>query len=149
MTPALSLLMHLDVRVGPPVTVDPGPPGRRFVPIIGGDVTGAFQGKVLPGGGDWQTILADGRLEISAHYVLDIEGHGAVEIRSDGVRHGPPEVLAALGRGEAVDPSSYYFRTAIRLATSAPGLARLNAVLAVSVGAHAATGVSLDIYEVS
>ncbi|HTN86935.1 MAG TPA: DUF3237 family protein, partial [Sorangium sp.] len=97
---------------------------------------------------DWQTIWADGRMDISAHYILDIAGHGTVEILSEGVRSGPPEVLAALGRGEAVDPGLYYFRTAIRMRTSAPGLLRLNAVLALSVGERLADRVRLTVYEI-
>ena len=28
-----------------------------------------------------------------------------------GLRHGPPEVMARLAKGESVDPASYYFRT--------------------------------------
>jgi hypothetical protein len=102
---------------------------------------------VLPGG-DWQTIWADGRMDISAHYILDIARHGTVEILSEGVRAGPPEVLAALGRGEVVDPGLYYFRTAIRMRTSAPGLLRLNAVLALAVGERLADRVRLTVYEI-
>ena len=33
-------------------------------------------------------------------------------VNSEGIRHGPPEVLARLMTGEMVDPSLYYFRTA-------------------------------------
>jgi hypothetical protein len=33
---------------------------------------------------------------------------------SFGLRHGPPEVIAAIARGESVDPSTYYFRTTPR-----------------------------------
>ena len=147
MSPPLIPLMTLEVVVDPPVTVTPSSPGRRFIPIVGGTVAGGLEGRVLPGG-DWQTIWADGRMDISAHYILDIAGHGTVEILSEGVRAGPPEVLAALGRGEAVDPGRYYFRTAIRMRTSAPGLLRLNAVLAVSVGERLADRVRLTVYEI-
>ncbi|WP_437766501.1 DUF3237 domain-containing protein [Sorangium sp. KYC3313] len=147
MSPPLIPLMTLEVAVDPPVTVNPGSPGRRFIPIVGGTVSGGLEGRVLPGG-DWQTIWADGRMDISAHYILDIAGHGTVEILSEGVRAGPPEVLAALGRGEAVDPGLYYFRTAIRMRTSAPGLLRLNAVLALSVGERLADRVRLTVYEI-
>lgn len=147
MSPPLVPLMTLEVEVAPPVTVIPGPPGRRFIPIVGGTVAGGLEGRVLPGG-DWQTIWPDGRMDISAHYILDITGHGTVEILSEGVRAGPPEVLAALGRGEAVDPGLYYFRTAIRMRTSAPGLLRLNAVLGLSVGERLADRVRLTVYEI-
>ncbi|KYF76206.1 hypothetical protein BE17_06680 [Sorangium cellulosum] len=139
--------MTLEVAVAPPVTVNPSSPGRRFIPIVGGTVAGGLEGRVLPGG-DWQTIWADGRMDISAHYILDIAGHGTVEILSEGVRAGPPEVLAALGRGEAVDPGLYYFRTAIRMRTSAPGLLRLNAMLALAVGERLADRVRLTVYEI-
>jgi hypothetical protein len=146
-SPPLIPLMTLEVAVAPPVTVNPSSPGRRFIPIVGGTVAGGLEGRVLPGG-DWQTIWADGRMDISAHYILDIAGHGTVEILSEGVRAGPPEVLAALGRGEAVDPGLYYFRTAIRMRTSAPGLLRLNALLALSVGERLADRVRLTVYEI-
>ena len=148
MIPSMTPLMTLQVLVARPVTVDPGVPGRRFIPIVGGSVMGGYTGRVLAGGGDWQTIMPDGRLEISAHYILDLDGHGTVEIRSDGVRSGPPEVLAALAQGEIVDPSRYYFRTVIRMLTAAPGLARLNAVLAVAVGAREPDCVRLDVFEI-
>ncbi|AUX41715.1 hypothetical protein SOCE26_031370 [Sorangium cellulosum] len=147
MSPPLFPLMTLEVAVDPPVTVNPSSPGRRFIPIVGGTVAGGLEGRVLPGG-DWQTIWADGRMDISAHYILDIAGHGTVEILSEGVRAGPPEVLAALGRGEAVDPGLYYFRTAIRMCTSAPGLLRLNAMLALAVGERLADRVRLTVYEI-
>jgi len=32
-----------------------------------------------------------------------------ISMRSFGLRHGPPEVMEALARGEAVDPAAYYF----------------------------------------
>jgi len=148
MTPALTLLMTLEVAVAPPVPVDPGTPGRRFIPIVGGAVSGGFEGQVLPGGGDWQTLWADGRMDISAHYLLDITGHGTVEITSEGVRAGPPEVLAALARGESVDPGLYYFRTSVRMRTAAPGLTRLNAVLALATGERLADRVRLQVFEI-
>lgn len=147
MTPALTPLMTLEVLVGAPVQIDAAPHGRRFIPIVGGTVGGGLTGEVLAGGGDWQTVWPDGRMEIAAHYVMEIDGHGTVEVRSEGLRHGPPAVLAALARGEIVDPVSYYFRTAVRLRTAAPGLSRLNALLAVATGERAADRVRLRVFE--
>ena len=37
-----------------------------------------------------------------------------------GVRYGPPEVIARLGRGETVDPAEYYLRTAPFFETASP-----------------------------
>ena len=44
----------------------------------------------------------------------------------------PADVLAALARGETVDPSKYYFRTTPRFETSAPAYAYLNRVIAIA-----------------
>jgi hypothetical protein len=145
MTPSLKPLIKLEVDVAPPVVVDPG---RRMIPILGGRVSGSYTGKVIPGGADWQFIAADGRLDLEARYVISLDSHGEVEVTSLGVRHGPPDILAKLGRGEAVDPSLYYFRTSMRFRTAAPGLARLNALLCLAVGERKASVVHLDVFEV-
>ncbi len=140
-------LMNFEVEVGLPSTIDAGDYGRRCIPITGGRVSGAWSGAVVPGGADWQIIWPDGRLELEARYALDIDGHGLVEVLSQGLRHGPPEVLAALGRGEAVDPSSYYFRTSMRFRTAAPGLKRLNQIIAIAKGARDKSLVRLSVFE--
>ena len=71
-----------------------------------------------------------------------------VLVRSDGLRHGPPEVIAALARGEAVEPSRYYFRTVMRFETADPALAWLNRILALGTGSREKLAVRLDVYEV-
>jgi hypothetical protein len=141
-------LMNFEVDVGKPVTIDGGEHGRRFIPITGGRVSGEYAGTVVPGGADWQIVWPDGRLDLEARYAIDLDGHGLVEVLSHGVRRGPPEVLAALARGEAVDPSLYYFRTSMRFRTAAPGLARLNAMIALAKGRRDSSVVKLSVFEV-
>ena len=51
-------------------------------------------------------------------------------------------------RGEDVDPDSYYFRTHVRLWTSAPRLAWLNDLLAVSTGQRDKDLVHIHVHEV-
>jgi hypothetical protein len=70
-------------------------------------------------------------------------------MRSFGLRHGPPDVLAALARGEPVDPASYYFRTTPRFETAAPKYAFLNRMLAVATGDRRATGPIYTIHEIA
>jgi hypothetical protein len=137
-------LLELTLAVASPVEVA----DRRCIPITGGKVTGRYHGTVLPGGADWQRIGADGTIEIDARYVLALE-EGRVEIRSTGLRSGPPDVLAQLARGETVDPARYYFRTAIRFATAAPALARLNHIIALARGERGPDGVRIIIHEVT
>ena len=68
-------------------------------------------------------------------------------MRSFGLRHGPPEVMEALARGEAVDPAAYYFRTTPRFETSHPKYAFLNRRIAVATGDRRAEGPVYTIHE--
>jgi Protein of unknown function (DUF3237) len=148
-TPRFVPLLQLAVEVGEIVTLGAVPTGeRRVVAITGGtfDSDEGWRGTVLPGGADWQLLRSDGVLEVDARYVLQDEQGQRVQVVSQGLRHGPPEVIAALGRGEAVDPSQYYFRTAMRFETAAAELVHLNHVVAVGIGARQARLVRLDVF---
>lgn len=148
-TPELKPAFLLEVEVGAPQTIGAvGGATRRFIPIVGGRLSGRLDGKILPGGGDWQSIGPDGALEIDAHYIVECAA-GLVEIRSTGLRHGAPDILARLARGEVLPAKDYYFRTAIRFQTGAASLAWLNRMLAVSVGERLPDLVRLDVYELT
>lgn len=149
--PALLPMARILCDVKPLVTLGEAPLGeRRFVPLGGGTVQGPeLNGTLVEGGVDWQLNRADGALEIAAHYVIRCDDGALVEVRSDGLRHGPPEVMARLARGERVPPALYYFRTLMRFTTGAPQWCHLNKVLALAVGEREAARVKLDVYRVS
>jgi hypothetical protein len=128
----------------------PAPFGhRRVVNILGGSVSGEkLAGRVLAGGADWQILAADGCLDIHARYTVESDSGALIQVDSKGVRSGPPDVLARLGRGEEVDPSLYYFRTAMRFETAHPSTAWMNRILAIAKGAREKSAVRLDVYEV-
>ena len=141
--------LTLDVTVDAPIDLgSQGVVRRRMIPISGGTVSGTHSGTILPGGADWQEVLADGSLDIAARYVLKLDD-GLVEVDSRGLRCAAPEVLSRLDRGEAVDKADYYFRTAIRLRTASPKLSRLNSLLLVSVGERRARSVLLDVFRLT
>jgi hypothetical protein len=122
---------------------------RRIIDILGGTVEGArLNGRILPGGADWQIIRNDGAADIQARYTIETEAGARILVSSEGLRHGPAEVLDRLARGEHVDPSLYYFRTAMRFETSDPSADWLNRILAVARGQRQARSVQLDVYEV-
>ena len=123
---------------------------RRIIDILGGTVTGAkLNGRVLPGGADWQLIRGDGAADIQARYTIESEAGHRILVTSDGLRHGPKAVLDALARGDKVDPALYYFRTVMRFETSNdPEVAWLNRILALAHGMREARAVRLDVYEV-
>ncbi len=141
-------LCDLTVEVGEILTMGAGPLGeRRIVPILGGMFEGPqMRGVVMPGGNDWQIVRTDGVLDVDARYALKEERGGAIRITSQGYRHGPPEVLAALGRGEEVDPKAYFFRSVLRFETGAPELAFLNKTIAIAKAQRRARQVLLTAY---
>ena len=107
-----------------------------------------MRGRVLPGGGDWTLLRGDGVLELDLRLTLETDDGALVYFTSFGLRHGPPDVIAALGRGENVDPSTYYFRTTPRFETGHPRYAFLNRLLAVSRGDRRPEGPIYSIDEI-
>ena len=148
--PGLRPLCRIRVELAAPLELGTAPGGRRrIVPIVGGTVEGErLKGKVIGVGADWQTVHADRSAEISAHYALETDDGAIVEIRNEGVRHGPPEVIDALFRGEEIDPSRYYMRTTARLTTGDARYDWLNRIVTVGVGARERSTVRIDLYEV-
>jgi len=122
---------------------------RRVIDIAGGRVRGArLNGRILPGGTDRQIIRADGVTDLQARYSIETNTGGLILVNSDGLRHGPAEVLAAIARGEPVSPDLYYFRSVMRFETADPACIWLNRIIALATGAREQRTVRLDVYEV-
>ncbi len=106
------------VKVAAPIVIGKGADGlRRYVPITGGGVQGPMlKGTVLAAGGDLQVFrTSDDVLALEATYILESDDGVKISVVNSGYRHGPAEVIARMGRGEAVAPTEYYFRTSARL----------------------------------
>jgi hypothetical protein len=82
-------------------------------------------------------------------YTLQTNRGDLLYVQSHGVRHGSPETLARLGRGEEVDASEYTFRTSTRIETAAPDLDWLNKGVFISVAGRQAGGVIYETYLVA
>jgi hypothetical protein len=103
----------------------------------------------LPGGSaDWLLLRADGVLELDLRATLQTDDGALISMRSFGLRHGPPDVIAAIARGETVDASTYYFRTTPRFETAHPTYAFLNRLVAVAGGDRRTEGPIYTIHEV-
>ena len=148
--PGLVYMAEVRCDVGELVSLGAAPQGeRRCVALLGGTVQGPeLSGTIVPGGTDWQWNRADGALEISAHYVIATPDGARIEVQSSGLRHGPPEVMARLARGEDVPAHEYFFRTALRFTTGAPAWAHLNKAMGLAVGRREARRVVLDFWRV-
>ena len=91
-----------------------------------------LNGRILPGGADWQIVRSDGAADIKARYTIEADSGARILVTSDGLRHGPPAVLERLARGDSVDPALYYFRTVMRFETAGANVDWLNRILALA-----------------
>ena len=150
MTLSTAWLMTLQVAVAPPQRLGAVPHGTRVTaPILGGHFEGPrLRGRVVPGGADWTLLRADGVLELDLRILLETDDGAAIYLTSVGLRHGPPEVFAALARGEEVDPASYFFRVTPRFETSHPKYGFLNGLLAVATADRKPAGPIYSVHEV-
>src|SRR3569623_299002 len=109
---------------------------RRIIPIsAGGYVKGPrISGKLMGNSADWQLTRPDGAL---------------IQIRNKGLRHGPPEVMDRLRRGEEVDPAEYYFRTVPEFIAPEGPYDWLNKSIFVCSGARYASSIKLWVWRVA
>jgi hypothetical protein len=148
--PELRFAFEIEVEVASPLDLGVTQAGhRRIVPIAGGLVSGPkLQGRVLPVGADWQILRSDGTADLDARYTIQADDGAIIYVVNSGVRHGPPDVLARLNRGERVDPASYYFRSSASFETSAPQHAWLTRAVVVGVGERYPDKVAIRFWEV-
>jgi hypothetical protein len=146
---ALEFIFAAHVTVDPALDLgDVGKGGRRIVPITGGDFSGPqMHGQVLPGGTDWQVLRSDGTAELEARYTLRTDDGVLIYVRNHGLRHGPPDVIAALAAGPAVDPARYYFRGATFFETSDARYAWLTKHIIVCTGEREPAAVKLRFFK--
>jgi uncharacterized protein DUF3237 len=150
-TPTLETryVFTITARIGEVVTAgETGTGVRRIIPIIGGEVTGAVTGKVLPCGADFQIIRPDELIELEAKYAFETDDGATVYIENKGLRFGPVELLQKLKRGEPVDPQLIYFRTVPKFETGHENYRWLMQHIFVASAARHADRVVVDVHQV-
>ncbi|RZM95529.1 DUF3237 domain-containing protein [Bradyrhizobium genosp. SA-3] len=139
----------ITARIAEVVTAgETGVGARRIIPIIGGEVTGAITGKVLPFGADFQTIRPNELIDLEARYAFETDDGATVYIENKGIRFGPVELLQKLKRGEPVDPKLIYFRTVPRFETGHENYRWLMEHIFVASAARHADRVVIDVHQV-
>ncbi|MBO9669141.1 MAG: DUF3237 domain-containing protein [Sphingobium sp.] len=122
---------------------------KRIIPIVGGTVSGPLlNGRLLGVGADWQTVDRDGVADLDARYAIETQDGAVIEVLSQGLRHASPDVAARIAAGEAVPPSEYYMRTAIRLESGHPDYAWVNRSLFLASGGKVGSTVRLSVYRI-
>jgi len=148
--PGLSYAFTAHVQIAAPVeqgVVDGG--RQRFIAITGGTIDGPrLKGTILPGGGDWQTILPGGLTQVVARYFIRADDGTVIGIENPGVRVASAEVTDKLARNEPVDPSAYYFRTTPRFTVTAGPHEWMRRAVFVARGIRRPTEVVIHVYAV-
>jgi hypothetical protein len=142
--------MTVRIKAAPSQKLGAVPHGDRIiVPVVGGEFEGPrLRGVILPGGGDWLLRRSDDVLELDLRITLETDDHALIQMRFEGLRHGPADAIAAINRGEVVDPARYYFRTLPRFETSSDKYAFLNRIITVGVGETRPDGAIHRIFEI-
>jgi len=150
MMPHLEHVCDFVVELTPPHEMGECAPGKkRIIPITGGKVSGPLlNGRLLGIGADWQTVWSNGVADLDARYAIETEDGAVIEVLSQGLRHAAPDVAARMAAGEAVPPSEYYMRTAIRLETGHPDYDWVNRALFLASGGKVGSTVRLSVYRV-
>ena len=121
---------------------------RRIIPIVGGEVRGAVNGKVLPFGADFQIIRPNELIELEAKYAFETDDGTTIYVENRGMRFGPVELLQKLKRGKPVDPKLIYFRTVPKFETGHENYRWLMQHIFVASAARHADRVVIDVHQV-
>lgn len=144
-------LFEIDLSVSAPRKLGATPLGERLIVTVTG---GTFEGPNIKGtvvensGGDWLLMRSDGVLQLDVRITLETDDGALIYMVYRGVRDASPEVAARLGRGDAVDPSEYYFRVTPHFETASEKYAWLNRLIAVGIGERKANGPHYRVYKI-
>jgi hypothetical protein len=131
---------------------------RRIIPITGGTLAAApgqspaLQGRVLPGGADFQLVVSDTAADLDARYLIALEGDFAGEhlfVQNHALRRGSAADIARLVRGEPVDPAAIYFRCVPTFEVSCEALRWLTESIFIGTGARFPDRVEISLFRVA
>ena len=142
-------LFVLREQVPPLLVIGHTPNAFRRIGVIQG---GTFKGDRLSGevvsGNDWQAVRTDSCIKLDVRLVLRTTDGALIVMTYQCLRAGPPSIIEKLDKGEAVDPTNYYFRMNPMFETSAPQYDWMNRIIAIGAGHRLPDGPIYSIFEV-
>jgi hypothetical protein len=151
---ATNKVMDLTMFTHPPVIVGECPAGRRINGYLkGGHFKGVdkLQGEVLPFGGDWLLIRADGGRALDVRATLKCNDGGVINLAYGGrwlAEPGHADRVFDRERSHLADPTTYSIRVAMTAETGASNLAWLNDALLIGLGRRIEGGVKYAVHQV-
>jgi hypothetical protein len=117
--------------------------------VFGGLFEGErLSGEVLDGGSDWQAVRSDGAATLDVRLILKTSDDALISMAYRGIRHGPANIIERIEKGEVVDPTTHYFRTAPFFETAALKYDWINRIIAVGIGHRRVDGPVYSVFEV-
>jgi Protein of unknown function (DUF3237) len=144
-------LFTLTMKLAPTLELGDTPAGnRRVFTVASGEFAGdRLRGEVLPqASSDLLLVRADGAFQQDVRLILRTDEGALILMTYRGVRYASPDVADRIARGERVDPSDYYLRTAPFFETSSSQYAWLNRIVSIAVGQRRPDGVAYDVFEI-
>ncbi|KAK3318873.1 hypothetical protein B0H66DRAFT_640190 [Apodospora peruviana] len=153
--PTLTKDFHLECDLNPKLSLGSGPGNTllNWISFTGGRWNATWgNGTIELGGHDYQYVLPELAARLDTRYLLKTadEKPAYIEIKTDGWRTGPPEVLEALNdpaRADDVDPSLYKFRLFIGMNTGDVRYNHVNTTMWVASGKRQGAKVIYDAYK--
>jgi Protein of unknown function (DUF3237) len=115
---------------------------------------GTFQGKgirgvLLPGGGDWASVVDTSRLQIDVRGALQTDDGALIYMKYRGLWLAAPGLLArVIERAVPYVHENHYLRVTAEFETDAKAYGHLNDIVAVGVGGYAVGGVHYSFYAI-
>jgi Protein of unknown function (DUF3237) len=153
-TPALQHVMDLTVHVAAPIEAGTvtglnSRGRRRIIPITGGQVSGQVNGRILPGGADFQIVVSETTADLDARYMIELDNGEHIFVQNRALRRGAATDIVKLVRGEHVAPEAIYFRCVLTFEVSSPALEWLTQSIFVGTGARFPDRVQLSIFRLA
>lgn len=148
--PTLEPLLEYYATLKPPAVVGTGPFGsRQIFDVVGGEFHGArLRGRILPSGGDWLLLGADGIGRLDVRATLETDDGALIYVAYYGVLHLNADVMQKLGGSGSTEYGETYFFTQPRFETGDARYAWLNGVVAVGEGKIGPQRVDYRVYQV-
>jgi hypothetical protein len=107
-----------------------------------------IQAEIMAGGMDLLLGGTDGAVRPDVRLVLKLDDGESMLIVYRGVRHGTPEVMERIARGEQAPPNEYYLRTGLVFETASRKYDWMNRIVGVGVGRRAPGAAIYDVFEI-
>ena len=146
----LEPLMTIHADLKPPVDFGAGPYGARLVfDVTGGHFEGArLRGTLLPSGGDWLLLDADGAGHLDVRITLQTDDGARIYVQYYGVIVMNEAVSKALTQGGATAYGETYFMTQPRCETGDARYKWINSVIAIAEGRVVSGNVEYQVFAV-